>query len=583
MNTVTIKKLLSILEKPFRRQAFILQFYLVVGVIFESIGLGMIIPLMNVITDTNSSHQNIFIGYLKNMAGNISNSQLVFIVLGCFAFFYVVKTIFLSFLVWKQSEFTQGLSRNVSTRLYRSYLFQPYSFFMDKNSGVLMKNVVSEVSAFTAYVQGVMFLQTEISVIVGIVVTLLFLEPSGAIIVFCFVGGVSYLLYSFSKKKVTTWGKDRQMYDGLRSKNLLQGLNGVSELKLFHKENYFLNKYDGFNKFFYNSQRKIQFMQQVQRFYLELVLIISIVILAFVVVVQGKSIGAILPSLSLFLFASLRLLPSSNKIIASLQTMRFTKPGVDLVYDELKNFQSEHQYLPVASGSISRIKESVCLKNIDYTYPSAQHKALDSVNLDIKIGSVVGIIGQSGSGKTTLANILTGLLQPTSGQLLVDNIDITSDVYELQKFIGYVPQNIFLVDDTLQQNIAFGIPDEEIDAVQLASVIEASQLGPVVDKLPEGIDSIVGERGIKLSGGQRQRIGIARALYNNPEILILDEGTSALDTETENYIMEAVAHLKGKLTILLIAHRYSTLHFCDIVYKMQNGLIISKGKLEELV
>lgn len=580
---VTIKKLLSILEKSFRRKAFILQFYLVIGVIFESIGLGLIIPLVNVITDVNSLHQNGLINYLKNSTGNISNSRLVFIVLAGFAFFYFVKTMFLTFLVWKQSEFTQGLSRNVSTRLFRSYLFQPYSFFMDKNSGVLMKNVISEVSAFTAYVQGVMFLQTEISVLTGIVVTLLFLEPFGAMVVFSFVGGVGYLMYSFSKNKISIWGKDRQKYDGLRAKNLLQGLNGVSELKLFHKENYFLNKYDRFNKFFYDSQRRVQFMQQAQRFYIELVLIISIVILALVVIIQGKSIGAILPSLSLFLFASLRLLPSTNRIIASLQTMRFTKPGVDLVHDELKNFQSENNNLPVPSGSIVRIKESICLKNINYTYPSAQHKSLDSINFEIRIGSVVGIIGQSGSGKTTLANIITGLLQPISGQLLVDNVDITLSVYELQKFIGYVPQNIFLIDDTLKRNIAFGIPDEEIDLVQLAGVIEASQLGTVVEKMPEGIETIVGERGIKLSGGQRQRIGIARALYNNPEILILDEGTSALDTETENYIMEAVAHLKGKLTILLIAHRYSTLHFCDIVYKMQNGLIISKGKLEELV
>lgn len=581
MDRTTLKKLLFILDGSFKRKAIILQVYLVIGVLFESVGMGLIIPLVAVIMDPKASEQNFFIRGLKNVTGDISNRQLVFIVLGCFIFFYIIKTIFLSFMVWKQSEFTQGLSRNVSTRLYKGYLFQPYAFFLDKNSGILMKNVISEVSAFTGFVQALMYLQTEISVLLGIVGTLFFLQPVGALIVFVFVGGVSYLLFSFSKRKVTVWGKNRQQYDALRSKNLSQGLTGISELKLFHKENFFLDKYDGFNKAFYESQRKVQFIQQVQRFYLELVLILSIVLIALVVILQGKEIASILPSLSLFLFASLRLLPSSNRVIANLQAMRFTKPGVDLVYNEFSVFHAEETI--IRSSKINKIHSMIRVKDLDFTYPTAAQKTLDSIDLDIPVGSVTGIIGQSGSGKTTLVNILTGLLKASSGKILIDEHNVTQSIYELQKFIGYVPQHIFMIDDTLKRNIAFGIPDEEIDETRLLNVIEAAQLTTVVDQLPHGTDSIVGERGIKLSGGQRQRIGIARALYNQPEILILDEGTSALDTETENYIMESVAHLKGKLTIILVAHRYSTLHFCDVVYKMQNGRIISKGKLEELV
>jgi ABC-type multidrug transport system fused ATPase/permease subunit len=504
--------------------------------------------------------------------------------LGSFVFFYVIKTVFLSFMVWKQSEFTQGLSRNVSTRLYRGYLLQPYAFFLDKNSGVLLKNVVSEISAFTGYVQWVMYLQTELAVLVGIVATLLFLQPLGALIVFGFVGSVSYVLFSFSKKRVTVWGKERQQYDGLRTKNLSQGLSGISELKLFHKEDYFVNKYDSFNGFYYHSQRKVQFVQQVQRFYLELVLIVSIVVIALTVIFQEKSLGSILPTLAIFLFASLRLLPSANRIIANLQGMRFAKPGVDLVYDEFMGFaENKKRNAQNKLVTIHAIKESIRLQNIDFTYPSAQQKALDNINIDITAGSVIGIIGQSGSGKTTLVNIMTGLLSPGSGQILIDDTDVTDSISELQKFIGYVPQTIFLLDDTLKRNIAFGIADEEIDKAKLQQVIEAAQLEIVVNNMPDGVDTMVGERGVKLSGGQRQRIGIARALYNDPAVLILDEGTSALDTETENYIMESVALLKGKLTIILIAHRYTTLHFCDIVYKIQNGKMVSKGKLEELI
>ena len=572
-----------ILERSFKRKALLLQLFLIVGVLFESIGMGMVVPLVVVITDSKAAAENIFIKAIKSVTGELGNSQLIFIVLGCFILFYVIKTIFLSFLVWKQSEFTQGLSRNVSTRLYRGYLLQPYTFFLDKNSGILMKNVVSEVSSFTGYIQGLMYLQTEMSVLLGIVTTLLILQPIGAIIVFCFVGGVSYLLFSFSKKRVTVWGVERQKNDALRSKNLSQGLTGIAELKLFHKENYFLNKYDQFNKLFYHSQRKVQFIQQVQRFYLELVLIVSIVLIAFIVILQGKSMGQILPSLSLFLFASLRLLPSANRVIANLQTMRFTKPGVDLVYQEFKEFHSKKITNSVTLPNIDSIKESIQLQNIVFTYPNVEQPALNSINLNLPMGSVIGIIGQSGSGKTTLVNVLTGLFKPDSGKILIDDINVTDSIYELQKFIGYVSQTIFLIDDTLMRNIAFGIADDEINQIKLHEVMNAAQLHEVVDNLPDGIQTLVGERGVKLSGGQRQRIGIARALYNNPSVLILDEGTSALDTETENYIMESVARLKGKLTIILIAHRYTTLHFCDIVYKMHQGVIINKGKLEELV
>lgn len=579
----TIRRLFGVLDASFKKKAYLLQFFLLIGVVFESIGLGMIIPLVNVITDADASGSNLFIRMVRSIAGDVSGQQLVVITLAGFVLFYLVKTIFLSFLVWKQTEFTQGLSRNVSDRLFSGYIHQPYVFFLDKNSGVLMKNIMSEVGSLTAYLQAFMQMQTELSVLLGIVITLFFLEPVGALIVFAFVGGVSYLLVRVTKRRVTTWGKSRQQYDARRSKSLLQGLAGVAELKLFGKEGFFISKYTGSNKYYYELQRKSQFMQQVQRFYLEFILIISIVVLCFTIIFRGESIGSILPSLSLFLFASLRMLPSANRIISNLQAMRFTKAGVDLIYDEFRMFAAQQKDTAVQADGVKEIKHSIRFAGIDYAYPSAGTKALDGISFDIAAGSVVGIIGQSGSGKTTLVNVLVGLLKPSSGKILVDGNDITSSSKQLQELVGYVPQTIFLLDDTLKRNIAFGIPDELIDEGHLQQAIEAAQLQKLVADMPGGMEGIVGERGLKLSGGQRQRIGIARALYHNPQLLILDEGTSALDAETETYIMESVARLKGKLTIILIAHRYSTLHICDIVYKMQEGRIVSAGKLEELV
>jgi ABC-type multidrug transport system fused ATPase/permease subunit len=573
-----LQKLFFIMERPFRRKAFALQCYLIIGVLFESIGLSLVIPLVNVITDVNHPGGHIITRYIKHMAGNVSNARLALIMLGCFVTFFLLKTFFLSFLLWKQSGFTQSLSRNISTRLFRGYLFQPYTFFLDKNSGILMKNIIAEVGSFTGYVQALMFLQTELSVLAGIVVTLLFLEPVAAVIVLCFVGGISYLLFSFSKKRISGWGRDRQVYDGLRSKDLLQGINGVTELKLFHKEDHFTGRYDKSNQLFYDTQRSIQFMLQAQRPWLELVVIVSVAILSFVVISGGRSVNGILPSLSLFLFAALRLMPSANRILSNLQTMRFTRPGVELVYNEFSSFGVANAVLPGKSKTIKQLKDSIRFEDISFTYPFSENVSLRKISITIRAGSVVGIVGPSGSGKTTLMNILTGLLQPGSGRLLVDDVDMTGDIRSLQPFIGYVPQNIFLIDDTLRRNIAFGIPDEEIDSERLAAVMAAAQLQTYSEGLPDGIDTVVGERGSKLSGGQRQRVGIARALYPDPAILILDEGTSSLDDETEKYIMDAVAGLKGKLTIILVAHRSSTVQFCDAVFTMQDGAIISAGK-----
>jgi ABC-type multidrug transport system fused ATPase/permease subunit len=583
MNTGTIRKLLSIFEKTFKEKALMLQGLLLIGVLFESVGLGMLIPLVTIITDVNAADQNVFVHFIKRFTGNVSNQQLVFIVLGIFTFFYCVKTLFLSYMIWRQTEFTLGLSRNISTRLYKGYLFQPYVFFLDKNSALLMRNVLSEVGSITGYVQAIMYLQTEISVLFGITVTLFLIEPFGASVVFAFVGTVSYLLFFFSKKKLVIWGKQRLYFDGIRSKNVLQGLHGLSELKLFHKENYFVNNFDLDTKQSFAAQRKSQFMQQVQRYYLELVLIVSVMLLSGAVIAQGRTISAILPSLSLFLFAALRMLPSANRIISSLQAMRVSRPSVEMLYEELMLCQRENEKELLPTDSIVTMNQSICFDQVSYSYPSSSLKSLESIDLQIRSGSVVGIIGQSGAGKTTLVNILTGLLKPTAGKILVDDMDITEHMVDFRKQIGYVPQSVFLIDDSLKRNIAFGLDDADIDLSRVHDAIHAAQLDEVVANLPQGIDSLIGERGVKLSGGQKQRIGIARALYNKPSILILDEGTSALDSETEQYIMSSVAKLKGKLTIILVAHRYSTLHFCDIVYKMQGGRIIGKGKLEELV
>ncbi|MES2003005.1 MAG: ABC transporter ATP-binding protein [Bacteroidota bacterium] len=571
MKRALLKQLFSVLEPYFRKQAFMLQCFLLIGVLFESVGLGMIVPLIKIVTDTSLASQSGPSRWIPELFGNVSANQKLWIVIVFFILFYIVKTIFISLLVWKQSSFIQGLSQNISTRLYRRYLFQPYAFFIENNTAILMKQVVSEVHSFTGFVQSFLFLQTELAVLLGIVVTLLVLEPVSALLIFCFVGGVSYLLFYFSRKKISAWGKDRQQYDGLRSKTVLQGLSGVTEVKLYHREDRFTDVFDGYNKVFYGSQKRIQFLSLVQRPYLELVMISSMVLLVFALTMQGRTLQLLLPSLGLFLFASLRLLPSANRIIGSLQTMRFTEPAVTLICDELG--QEEPIAFPDNLYQKIEIKKSLRLTDINYHYPNSTQNILKGINLVIPLGTVVGITGHNGSGKTTLINILTGLLEPSSGQVWADEIDTTRNIRALQKQIGYVPQHIFLTDDTLKANIAFGLEEEEIDPEKLATAIATACLQEVIDQLPMGINTEVGERGIKLSGGQKQRVGIARALYQQPQILVLDEGTSSQDGMAENGLMESILRLKKMVTVVMVTHSTAMLGLCDRVYVMENGKI----------
>lgn len=569
-----LKKILFLLSPSQKKEAFLLIFLLLIGIVLEMIGIGLIIPAISLLIDFDNFSKLKYFDVFYEFIGR--PSQTLFVVYGLIfmIFIYLVKTIYLIYLTYRQSRFTMYLSSDLSNRLFLGYLKLPYSFHLNRNSAELLRNIQTEVNQFTTLSQAFVLAISEFSVLLSVLMLLIFIEPFGALSVSFFLGITTVIFYSLTKKRILDWGERRQFHDGEANRFLIEGLTGVKEIKFSYKEVFFQKKfYDhsiGRAKVFTNHTTLLQ----APRFYLELLGLIGLSILIIILLFQTKSITNTFPIVGLFVAAAFRLIPSANRIINSLQVIRSCQPVIELLFKEFK-IVDFFLGTPEKNNHNFDLKKNLKLKNINFSYEEKLENTLSNFNLKVNFGEVIGVIGASGSGKSTLVDIILGLLDPTDGQVLVDDIDIRESKFSWRKSIGYVPQNIFLIDDTLKNNIAFGISEHEICADSLSDCIEAAQLGSFIDTLPLKLSTVIGEGGVRISGGQRQRIGIARALYKKPSILILDEATSALDMSTELEVMNSIYKLKSKITIIIVAHRLSTLEKCDRVVKIENGSIVS--------
>ena len=383
-----------------------------------------------------------------------------------------------------------------------------------------------------------------------------------------------FLFQKFSKKNLQKWGKIRQDQAELINKNLFQGLGAIKEIILTNKSKYFVDKVKSNNTNSASVTVKYLTLQSIPRLFLEFITIIGLAFFCFILILQDKPLEVFLPTIGLFAAASFRLIPSAGKIMNAFQVIKFFQPAVDLLYKEFKNVRNQSE----KNSEFSKVHfaNELIFKNINFKYPNTHKNALNNISFTIKRGESIGIIGKSGAGKSTLVNIIIGLLVADNGNILIDGCDVETSIEHLSKQVGYVPQNIYLVDDTIASNIAFGIDNNEINLLNLIDSIKSAKLEELISSLPNGINTIVGERGANLSGGQIQRIGIARALYNNPEILVFDEATSALDINNEVEIIKTINSLKGKKTIIFISHRPSTLSNCDRIYKIENGFLLEE-------
>jgi ATP-binding cassette, subfamily B, bacterial PglK len=574
-----LSKILHILTPDNRRGVVVLMILMFFGMLLEMIGVGLVVPVIVILTqnDIVTTHPELQM-FLGGM-GDWSQKTLIAWAMILLLAGYLFKNLFLAFLAWKQTRFSFDLYSELSKRLFSIYLSQPYTFHLQRNSALLIRNVRAEVAMFAqSVITPVMNIISETLVLFGICILLLIVEPLGMLIVMAVLGVATSGFYYITKGYVVRWGQARQYHDRWSLQHLTQGLGGIKDLKILGREAEFLKEFDTHTSQGAKMNQLQTTLQQMPRLWLELLGVIALVAMVLNMLNQGKEISTIAPTLGLFAAAAFRLMPSVNRIISAVQQLRYSYPAVNTLYEELS--------LPLENrenNGITSLKNKIEIKDVSYTYPDSSELSLYKIDLKVKKGESIGIIGPSGSGKSTLVDILLGLLVPTDGKIKIDGQDILSNLRSWQDQVGYVPQSIYLTDDTLKRNIAFGLSESQIDNVAVDKAIKAAQLEGFVSDLPEGTETMVGEHGVRLSGGQRQRIGIARALYHDPSVLVLDEATSALDVTTEKEVMKAITALQGNKTIFIVAHRLSTVENCDCLYKLEQGRIVAEGAPEDIL
>ena len=571
-NVSAAQKLWDVLTLSERRSVLVLLGLMLIGMVLETISVGIVIPALALLSQNDIAHNYPLIKPMLNSIGNPSQQSLIVAGMLVLIGMYLIKTIFLALLDWRQTSFAFEMSAQLSQRLFKVYLLQPYSFHLRSNSAQLIRNVITEVGMFTGNgIQPGMNLLTESMVLMGLCGLLLFVEPLGAIVVVSVLGFAAWVFHTFTSGRIAQWGEARQYHDGLRLQHLQQGLNGVKDVKLLGREADFLDQYYLHNvRSAYVGQMQST-LQQLPRLWLELLAVSGLVILVISMLLQGRTLDTVMPTLGLFAAAAFRIMPSVSRVLSSIQSLRYGLPVINILHRELNLAKS---IIPSTDSHIVLFQKMLEIDHVSFSYSITDQTSLNDICLVIRRGESVGFIGPSGAGKSTLVDILLGLLIPSVGEVKVDGKSIQENIRGWQNQIGYVPQSIYLTDDTLRRNIGFGLPNDQIDDVAVERAIQAAQLQDFIAGLTQGLSTMVGERGIRLSGGQRQRIGIARALYHDPPVLVLDEATSSLDTETELGVMQAVSALHGNKTTIIVAHRLSTVEHCDRLYKIENGKLV---------
>jgi ABC-type multidrug transport system fused ATPase/permease subunit len=573
----TARQIWSILLPRQRRAGAVLFLLVLMGTVLETFSVGLVVPALAFMTGA-ATMQSPWMARWLEWLGNPSSNQLILLVLLALLGVYAVKSAFLLFVAYWQSRFVAAIQASTSRRLFAIYLAQPWTFHLQRHSAELMRSINE--SAEFSHICGI-FLMTvsETLVLAGMVGLLLWFEPIGAIVVAGMLGSAAWLFNTIARPRSRRWAQTQRHHAKMVIKHVQQGLGGAKDVKIRGCENEFLSQF----RHHADEQARLAALQslvnQVPRLWFELLAVASLLLLTAAMVWQGTPSERLIPMLGLFGTVAFRMLPSVNHMAAAVHRLRSAEPMLVGLAKELS--------LPVGAASGQPavrmgFRDCIGLENVRFRYPRTSDDVLEAVNLRIPHGASVGVVGGSGAGKSTLIDIILGLLPPSGGRVTVDGEDIDGNLRGWQDTIGYVSQSIYLCDDSIRRNIAFGVADRDIDDAAVRRCLEAARLDAFVDSLPAGVDTFVGERGVRLSGGQRQRIGIARALYHDPEVLVLDEATSALDTETEKEVMAAVNSLHGTKTLIIVAHRLSTVADCDMLYRLDKGRVVQSGTFAEV-
>ncbi len=580
-----VKKFSGIMTHEQKVRVVILAVLMVVGAILEMGGVSLVFPLMTAVMDKDfldTWYMQIVCEVFHIQTGG----EAMILILGALIFIYIVKNAFLFFEYYLQYRFVCNNRFRVQRQLLQVYMYRPYEFYLNATTAEIMRIINTDVVNAFNLLTTVLNFFTEIIVSAALIIIIFVIDPVMAAMIGLVLGFIMLLIFKAVKPVLRRASQRFMKNTSLSNKWLLQSLNGMKDVKVSHKEEYFIEEYAVYGKKAIDAEKINSVVTMLPRLLIEAVSVSAVLAVLIVLLKMGKSIDELMPQLTAFAFAAVRLLPSTTRISGAVNAAAFQEPMLDNLIKNLnaaKAYEQQKQEEETAeenkrreaekSGRKLTYEKQFELSHISFAYPNADKKVLDDAQMRIPAGASVGIIGTSGSGKTTAVDLLLGLLKPQSGKVLTDGQDIREDYYGWLSHLSYIPQTIYMLDDTIRANIAFGVQKEQIDHVRVQKAVEEAQLKAFIDSLPEGLETKIGERGVRLSGGQRQRIGIARALYTDPELVIFDEATSALDNETEAAIMESINSLHGRKTLVIIAHRLTTIEECDYIFRVENGQI----------
>ena len=575
-----LAQLRYLFDRQDRWQAAGLLSLMIFGAALEMFAVAMIFPLIQSLANPGGEPSMPIAAALYRLTASRGQAAFIFSLLTFLVAFYVVKNIFFTVLIYRQNRFGFRTQGKLSSRLFAHYLSLPYTFHLQRNTADLLRNLTyeSDQLVWSVLIPGLTLI-TEALIALGLMVLLFSFSFQAAMVIFLLFGVTGVFYYRFFRDSLQRWGGARLHHEAMRIRSVHEGLGGLKELKVLGRSQFFLDSYAEHNRQRARVSSRQNLVQNSNLLLLEVLGVSSLLILVALHLAQGNEFSSILPMMGIFAGAAFRLIPATNRIIGTFQLVQYCAPVIRTMYTELS--------LPGPDRAAARRPagfdrwESIGLDKVSFQYPETRNWILRDVSLTIRRGDLVGFIGPSGTGKTTLVDVFLGILPPSGGRITVDNHDVANHVEEWQRQVGYIPQNIYLMDGSIRTNVAFGIKDSEIDDRAVERALGDAQLLEFTKSLPLGINTSVGEIGNRLSGGQRQRIGIARALYHEPSILVLDEATSSLDEATETDVMTALGGLARKKTILVVSHRLKSIRECDRVYELRTCRLeeVAKGRI----
>lgn len=581
-----IKEFRYVLNRKQKFQVLGLLLLIVIGSFMELIGVAIFLPFIQILMDPQAAlgdydRPYIAWAYQAFHAGSVNSFLIIIALLICAV--YVIKNLYLSFMQNSILSFTYRTRMGLATRLLDTYMHEPYSFHLKTNIAEMQKSLTTDAQQFMLLLNNLLQTLAELTMVAAIVAYLFHTSHAitlmVAVLLFVFIGAFTYASKHISGRV----GKQNEQYNIKLNQWVNQALGGIKEVKVLHREEYFVGAYRDYYGKLIKGAKLNEMLATIPKYLLETVCIVGMLLAVIVKLEFGQDVAmtTFIPQLTAFAVASFRILPSVGKLNSYISNINYCAPSLDFIYQDLKGIEEFKETLRTEDETKDlSFQKAVYVKDICFHYSDADYNVIDHVSFEIPKGKTVALVGSSGAGKTTLADIILGLHMPQEGDIFVDDWSIQKNPNAWHRLLGYIPQTIYLTDDTIRKNIAFGVREEDIDDQAVQQAIHQAQLDDFIEGLPEGLETFVGDRGVRISGGQRQRIGIARALYQNPEILVMDEATSALDNETENAVMESIHHLQGEKTMIIIAHRLTTIRNADLIYEVGEGGIHLRSKEE---